>query len=351
MSPTEGPAASGAGASASANCPSCGEPLVDDARFCEACGHDLIEHSEPRIITSLAGPAVCDACGGVKFTDQSDGGSYCDNCGVRRPAGRPHTEADLDVIAAASDIGKRHHNNEDAFGIARLPSAYVGVVCDGVSSSGRADTASHPAADAAARTFVRMLDSEAKPDATVAEAATLAAAEAAQAAATVGAGDADGRRGAGSNPPSTTFVSAVVTTDGVTIGWVGDSRAYWIGDDGESACLTVDDTLGGQLAAAGIPVSDEAPNVAALIRWLGADATDAVPHIAAFQPNGPGRVIVCSDGLYRYAPMASELAAVTPSGSAVSVVRTLVQFALDAGGGDNVTVVVLPYPPREGKPE
>jgi PPM family protein phosphatase len=130
---------------------------------------------------------------------------------------------------------------------------------------------------------------------------------------------------------------------------VGDSRAYWLADSGAAACLTVDDTLGGQLAAAGVKISDDAPNAAALIRWLGADATDTSPHIAAFQPTGPGRVIVCSDGLYRYAPEAEALAAATPAGPPIDVVRTLVQFALDAGGGDNVTVIVLPYPPLSTK--
>ncbi len=282
-------------------------------------------------------------------TLQPDGGTYCDNCGVRRPAGRDHAESDLGLIAAASDIGSRHHQNEDGYAIVLLPHAYVGVVCDGVSSSSRPDTASHPAADAAARAFLRVLG-DGDADAAIAEAATVTAVGAAQAAAVAGAGDTgldastSSRR---TNPPSTTYVSAVITPDAVTIGWIGDSRAYWLGDDGDAACLTVDDTLGEQLAAAGVPMSEDAPNAAALIRWLGADATDTAPHVAAFQPASPGRVIVCSDGLYRYAADAAELAAVTPAGTPIDTVRTLVKFALDAGGGDNVSVIVLPYPPRQ----
>jgi serine/threonine protein phosphatase PrpC len=334
------------------SCPRCGEPLPDDARFCEACGHDLAVAADPTIATSQNPADVCASCGGSVFEQQPDGGTYCDNCGVRRPAGRDHAESDLGPIAAASDIGTRHHQNEDGYAIVLLPHAYAGVVCDGVSSSSRPDTASHPAADAAARAFLRVLGHDASTDAAdvdapIAEAATIAAAGAAQAAAAdAGAGDFDNASNRRANPPSTTFVSAVVTPDAVTIGWIGDSRAYWLGDAGDAACLTVDDTLGGQLAAAGVPMSDDAPNAAALIRWLGADATDTAPHVAVFQPASPGRVIVCSDGLYRYASTAAELAEATPAGAAIDTVRTLVKFALDAGGGDNVSVIVLPYPPR-----
>lgn len=331
------------------SCPRCGEPLPDDARFCEACGHDLAVPAEPTVASSLNPPDACSACGSTVFDEQPDGGTYCDNCGVRRPAGRDHAESDLGWIAAASDIGSRHHQNEDGYAIVLLPHAYVGVVCDGVSSSSRPDTASHAAADAAARTFLRVLGDDDDAEAPMAEAATIAAVGAAQSAAVGAAGSGEGdisphhRR---ANPPSSTYVSAVVTPDAVTIGWIGDSRAYWLGDDGAAALLTVDDTLGGQLAAAGVPMSEDAPNAGALIRWLGADATDTAPHIAAFQPATPGRVIVCSDGLYRYASEAGELASATPAGTPIDTVRTLVKFALDAGGGDNVSVIVLPYPPR-----
>ena len=144
---------------------------------------------------------------------------------------------------------------------------------------------------------------------------------------------------------------AVVTTAAVTVGWVGDSRAYWVpdaGTPGGPSCLTVDDTLAGQLDAAGVAIADDAPSAGALLRWLGADATDTEPHIADARAARPGRVLVCSDGLYRYVPGRSELAALTPAGTADRVASALVPFALDAGGHDNVTVVVLPVPSGSG---
>jgi serine/threonine protein phosphatase PrpC len=110
--------------------------------------------------------------------------------------------------------------------------------------------------------------------------------------------------------------------------------------------LTTDDSLAGQLAAAGVPVAAQPQDrsAGALIRWLGADARDTDPHLASIQPGGPGRVLVCSDGLFRYRPGPAELAAATPPGAPLDTARSLVRLALDAGGQDNVTVAVLPYP-------
>ena len=35
--------------------------------------------------------------------------------------------------------------------------------------------------------------------------------------------------------PSSTFVSAVLQSDAVTVCWLGDSRAYWLADRGSAA--------------------------------------------------------------------------------------------------------------------
>jgi len=131
-------------------------------------------------------------------------------------------------------------------------------------------------------------------------------------------------RGAGS--PSSTFVSAVITTGQVVVGWVGDSRAYWLGE--RSSCLTTDHALGGVLT-----------------RWLGADAGEVRAQVAVFEPDGAGAVVVCSDGLWNYLPDADELAEVAlPTADPFEAAVALTQRALEAGGRDNITVVVVPYP-------
>lgn len=403
-----------------ARCPACGAASIPGARYCEACGHELAgaapagtaaastgltnDTGEPAVPgleaaageaepgdadgatnpasygTSSPPPAGCASCHHAEIN--SDG--YCDNCGTRRPAAANHSEVDLGGLAAVSDIGSRHHHNEDAMGLAALGPVTAAVVCDGVSSSARPDTAATAAAIAATRVFVAALPglvagvepvastgggdgdtSETEAVRSPSGSGLLAttddvgtrevtqggavavlhdATAAAQTAAALAAGDE-----ANPNPPSTTLVAAVVTTAAITVGWVGDSRAYWVpdaGTPGGPSCLTVDDTLAGQLGAAGVAMAADAPNAGALIRWLGADATDTEPHTSTLVPPGPGRVIVCSDGLYRYVPQPDQFADATPAGTPIDVASALVRLALQAGGQDNVTVVVLPYPPE-----
>jgi PPM family protein phosphatase len=211
-------------------------------------------------------------------------------------------------------------------------------VCDGVSSSTPPDAASNAAIEAALEALVEALERGVDTGEAIG-----GAAGAAQAAATLAAGPEPG-----TNPPASTFVCAVVEPDTVTVGWVGDSRAYWLPDgDGEPACLTTDDSMAAQFAARGaeVPAGIPPAQAVALVRWLGADATDTAPHLRTISPAGPGRVLVCSDGLFRYRPEATALAAATPKTGPLETAQVLVQLALDAGGADNIAVAVLRYPP------
>ena len=332
---------------AAPQCPACAAAVNETDVYCEACGHDLSQPAPAvptapapvasRWVSSSGGPATCPGCGGKEFGAEG----YCDNCGQRRASGMDHNELQLGGLAAVTDKGHRHHRNEDAVGLGLLESTVVGVICDGVSSSNRPDAASNSAVDAAMPALVTALDKRSP-----AGDAIGAAARAGQAAAALAAGP-----NPGSNPPASTFVCAVVEPDAVTVGWVGDSRAYWLPDaDGEPKCLTVDDSVSARYAARGVAIPAEIPRsqAGALVRWLGADATDTVPHLHTFTPSGPGRVLVCSDGLFRYRPGAAELAEAAPRIAPLATAQALVQLALDAGGQDNITVAVLPYPPQRG---
>lgn len=312
------------------NCPACGAGLPAEAgyQFCEACGADLtaaaptaVEPTAPELVwrTDSGAPKSCVDCGKSVFT--ADG--YCEACGTRRPAAAPHSELDLGSLAAVTDLGSRHHRNEDAVGIGVQPGLAVGIVCDGVSTSTQPDAASHAAVDAATAAILGGVVSG-EP----ATAAITKAVAAAQAAASLVAGARPG-----DNPPACTFVGAVLSADEVTIGWVGDSRAYWLpdGDAAQAVCLTIDDSL-----------------ALALTRWLGADAPDTTPHLKAFRPGGPGRVVVCSDGLFSYAQSGPELAAAAIDATPLATAQHLVRFALHAGGHDNVSAVVMTFPPADG---
>ena len=84
----------------------------------------------------------------------------------------------------------------------------------------------------------------------------------------------------------------------------------------------------------------------ALSKWIGADAGEIEPRVVTFQPNGPGHVLLCSDGLWNYLPDAQVLAdAMTASPGGMAAAAELTRLALELGGHDNITTVLVPFPP------
>ncbi|MFE1558002.1 PP2C family protein-serine/threonine phosphatase [Streptomyces sp. NPDC058734] len=276
-----------------------------------------------------------------------DTDGYCEHCGHAQPRERDHLEEELCSVAAVSDRGLRHHRNEDSFAVSAtaLPdgsAATVAIVCDGVSSASRPDEASAAAAGAANEALLEALPRGADPVEAM-HGAILAAA----AAVTALAPPAPGAQ----NAPACTLVGAVVSGGVLTIGWVGDSRAYWVPDDRAALArrLTEDDSWAAQMVAAGLMGEAEAyadVRAHAITGWLGADAYDLEPHTASFRPDHPGVVVVCTDGLWNYAESAREMAQVLPADAAdrpLHSAQVLVGHALDGGGHDNITVAVVPF--------
>ncbi|WP_338696573.1 PP2C family serine/threonine-protein phosphatase [Streptomyces sp. Q6] len=300
--------------------------------------------------TPPSGTKMCVAC----RAGQVDADGYCENCGHAQPRERDHMEQELDAVAAVSDRGLRHHRNEDAFAIssAALPdgsAAVVAVVCDGVSSATRPDDASLAASRAANESLHESLPRGTHPQQAMHE-AIVAAAEAVNALAHEPATAREHQPH--QNAPACTFVGSIITKELLIVGWVGDSRAYWVPDDRSSpaARLTEDDSWAAQMVAAGLMNEAEAyadERAHAITGWLGADAYELEPHTASFKPDRPGVVIVCTDGLWNYAEGAGEMARVVPADAAARPLHSaqvLVGHALDGGGHDNVTVAVLPFP-------
>ncbi|GGX50551.1 hypothetical protein GCM10010358_00050 [Streptomyces minutiscleroticus] len=305
--------------------------------------------------TPPAGTKLCVACRAGRV--DTDG--YCENCGHAQPRERDHMEQELGAVAAVSDRGLRHHRNEDAFAVSStaLPDgspAVVAVVCDGVSSATRPDEASLAAAATANEALLAALPLGTHPQQAMHD-AIVAAAHAVTALAD-GPGQ-DDEHAPHQNAPACTIVGAVVTPALLVVGWIGDSRAYWVPVDRSAppARLTEDDSWAAQMVAAGLMNEAEAyadDRAHAITGWLGADAYELEPHTAAFKPDRPGAVVVCTDGLWNYAEAAEEMAAAVPLDAAerpLHAARVLVGHALDGGGHDNVTVAVLPFPaPPQG---
>ncbi|MFF3202432.1 PP2C family serine/threonine-protein phosphatase [Streptomyces sp. NPDC002962] len=318
-----------------------------------------LQAPDPRVAAEAAVVAetaqVCVACRAGRVDD--DG--YCENCGHAQPRERDHMELESGPLAAVSDRGLRHHRNEDAFGLGRtaLPDgspALVAIVCDGVSSATRPDDASLAASKTARESLLAALPQGTHPQQAMHE-AIVAASYAVNALADE---PATAREHAPhQNAPACTLVGSIVTPGLLVVGWVGDSRAYWVPADRSSppARLTEDDSWAAQMVAAGLMSEAEAyadERAHAITGWLGADAYELEPHTASFKPDRPGVVVVCTDGLWNYAEAAEEMAEVLPPDASTRPLhsaRVLVGHALDGGGHDNVTVAVVPFPaPAQG---
>ena len=267
---------------------------------------------------------------------------------INNPPSRDHTEIDLGPAAGVSDRGLRHHRNEDAMALTveQSPNGpmVVAVVCDGVSSSARPDEASLAAVQAALPVLAAAV--QAGDDLAAASHASVTAGRQAVAA----------LQGPTGETSASTFVSVVASGYEVTLCWLGDSRAYWLAQpEAGSRLLTLDDSVAGGMVAAGLANEAEAmasPHAHVLTRWLGGEAADLAndpdraAHVERFTPPGAGALLVCSDGLWNYLPEAADLAKLAlpkalddPLGAAVDMVK----LAVDAGGADNITAVLIPY--------
>ncbi|MFF2726594.1 PP2C family serine/threonine-protein phosphatase [Streptomyces sp. NPDC058008] len=308
------------------------------------------EHA-PAAAGAASGAKVCVAC----RSGRVDTDGYCENCGHAQPRERDHMEQELGSVAAVTDRGLRHHRNEDAFAVSStaLPDgspAVVAIVCDGVSSASRPDEASAAAAGAANESLLESLPRGTHPQQAMHD-AILAASEAVNSLAQDPGQALEHDQRRHRNAPACTLVGAIMAGGLLVVGWVGDSRVYWVPEDRAHppARLTEDDSWAAQMVAAGLMNEAEAyadERAHAITGWLGADAYDLEPHTASFKPDRPGVVVVCTDGLWNYAEAAAEMAAALPGDACERPLRgaqVLVGHALDGGGHDNVTVALLPF--------
>lgn len=258
------------------------------------------------------------------------------------------------LIAELCDPGLRRNHNEDATAVAegddRGDPFSILVVCDGVSSSSMAGRASTVAAKTARDTLAELV----RGGGVTANSASLAVSESIRAAhIAVCTTVTDYGLGA---PPGTTIVVALVYRQSLTVGWVGDSRAYWVSAGGSDLCTT-DHSWVNEAIARGEATEAEAmqsPFAHALTRCLGplevaAGVIREVESDVRTRPlSGPGHVVLCTDGLWNYFPSAEAIAGlVAGAGEGAdpeAVARYLVCQALGEGGGDNVSVVVQAVP-------
>ncbi|NDR59033.1 PP2C family protein-serine/threonine phosphatase [Aliiruegeria sabulilitoris] len=123
--------------------------------------------------------------------------------------------------------------------------------------------------------------------------------------------------------------------------WVGDSRLYRV-RNAQIELLTHDHSIVGALVEAGELTWDEAdhhPQSNAITRAVGVgDALEIDKRRGELQPGD--RFLLCTDGLNKYIGF-EELQAELTALPIETVSQRLVQIALDRGGADNVSVIVV----------
>jgi serine/threonine protein phosphatase PrpC len=321
-------------------CHACDAPLLATDRFCEACGTAVPAPPQG----GADGTAGCQACGAPADAFDADG--YCAVCGVRRQVQAPRAELDLTVAAAVSEQGRTHRRNEDAFELERVgDDGVVAVVCDGISTAASGDAAARAAAGAAAGALARAVR-----DGDELEAATRAAVNAARDA----VHEVPATASTALALPSCTLVSAACRDGEIVVGWVGDSRAYWLAP-GDARQLTVDDSWAAEQVANGLLSSDEAfadRRAHAITRWVGPDSPPDAAQVTRLAPSSPGRLVLCTDGLWNSAPAAADLAGLLAGldgdAAPAAVARHLADVAMGGGGRDDITVAVIDVKPTKG---
>jgi protein phosphatase len=143
----------------------------------------------------------------------------------------------------------------------------------------------------------------------------------------------------------TTLTVAVSLAADLFVIHVGDSRAYLL-RNGQLRQLTRDQTVVQSLVDAGILTHQEAATHKmrhVLTQALGQPAGKLKIEVQRLKLKDGDSLLLCTDGLTEMVPDPEISAVLTNSGKAEQHCQTLLDKALDAGGKDNITVVVAHY--------
>ena len=249
------------------------------------------------------------------------------------------------VFASLTDVGQVRGHNEDyvsqyvpADPQVRRVLGSLFVVCDGVGGGAAGEVASEHAVKTILADYYAPTN-QALPQARLIAAIQRANQEIFQ----------ENERRNDERKMATTVVAALLIDHHVLVAHAGDSRAYLI-RDGRAIQITKDHSWVAQMVDAGELTSAEAeshPWRNRITRSLGMSETVEVDtQVLELQPNDA--LLLCSDGLSRYATDADIAAAVSqlPVNQAA---KALVDLANRNGGKDNISVTIV-TPEREAAP-
>jgi serine/threonine protein phosphatase PrpC len=122
---------------------------------------------------------------------------------------------------------------------------------------------------------------------------------------------------------------------------VGDSRAYLLQAD-RLKRISKDHTLVGDMLSEGIITESEArshPQRNIILRALGSRG-DVFPQVDAFELNAGDTILLCSDGLHGCVSD-DEIYSALYNSQPARAGEVLMNLALERGGVDNITIVIL----------
>lgn len=246
----------------------------------------------------------------------------------------------------ASDVGRVRTVNEDSVWIGATRHGYtLGIIADGMGGHLAGDTASRLALETMRNTLEDLPPEKAGGELSEALSSAIIAANR-----TVFI---ESSRDEKYHNMGTTVVAALLNGAEGYIGHIGDSRAYLI-KDSAAIQLTEDHTLVNELFKNGQISLEELgshPRRNVLLRALGTDAevqADMAPVSLA-----PGELLLlCSDGLSNFVSQ-EHLGKVAGIHEIPLEERAdrLLQLALLAGGGDNISVAMLEHQGEAAVPE
>jgi len=144
----------------------------------------------------------------------------------------------------------------------------------------------------------------------------------------------------------TTLTAALIMGDKLTIAHVGDSRAYTISLDGHPEALTQDHSLVKRLVELGQITVEEAavhPQRNVIIRALG-QGEPFEPDIATYPLPRLCHLLLCSDGLWGVVPEELLVRIINSATSPQTACQYLANAANEAGGPDNITMILIRLP-------
>lgn len=246
----------------------------------------------------------------------------------------------------ASDIGRVRTVNEDSVWIGVTRHGYtLGIIADGMGGHLAGDTASRLALETMKNTLDGLLPD--LPEESLREALSAAILKANSTVFKEASSDEKYHN------MGTTVVAALLKGPSGYIGHIGDSRAYLI-KDGTAIQLTEDHTLVNELFKNGqisLEELDNHPRRNVLTRALGTDAEVAADLAPVSLALGE-LLLLCSDGLSNFVSMEhlGKVAGILEIPLEERADR-LLQLALLAGGGDNISVAMLEHQGEAAEPE